>query len=52
MEVMSTSGEWASQLVGRPLNLGNTQDNIVAGVAIIAALLATNPSKEIAIASY
>lgn len=52
MQVMPTSGEWASQLVGRPLNLRNTQDNITAGVAIIAALLATSPSKEIAIASY
>ena len=52
MQVMPTSGEWASQLVGRPLNLRNTQDNITAGVAIISALLATSPSKEIAIASY
>lgn len=52
MQVMPTSGEWASQLVGRQLNLRNTQDNITAGVAIISALLATSPSKEIAIASY
>lgn len=52
MQVMPTSGEWASQLVGRPLDLRNTQDNITAGVAIISALLTTSPSKEIAIASY
>jgi LysM repeat protein len=52
MQVMPTSGEWASQLVGRQLNLRNTQDNITAGVAIISALLSTSPSKEIAIASY
>lgn len=52
MQVMPTSGEWASQLVGRPLDLRNAQDNITAGVAIIAALVRTSPSTEIAVASY
>ncbi|QOT19380.1 LysM peptidoglycan-binding domain-containing protein [Paenarthrobacter sp. YJN-5] len=52
MQVMPTSGEWASQLVGRPLDLRNAQDNITAGVAIIASLVHTSPSTEIAIASY
>lgn len=52
MQVMPTSGEWASQLVGRPLDLRNAQDNVTAGVAIIAALVKTSPSLEIAIASY
>ena len=52
MQVMPTSGEWASQLVGRPLDLRKAQDNITAGVAIISALISTSPSKEIAIASY
>ncbi|WP_354214944.1 transglycosylase SLT domain-containing protein [Arthrobacter sp. UYCo732] len=52
MQIMPTSGEWASQLVGRQLDLRNAQDNITAGVAIIAALIKTSPSKEIAIASY
>ena len=52
MQVMPTSGEWASQLVGRPLDLRKAQDNVTAGVAIISALLSTSPSKEIAIASY
>jgi LysM repeat protein len=52
MQVMPTSGEWASQLVGRPLDLRNAQDNVTAGVAIIAALVRTSPSTEIAIASY
>jgi soluble lytic murein transglycosylase-like protein len=50
MQVMPTSGEWASQLVGRPLNLRKAQDNVTAGVAIISALMSTSPSKEIAIA--
>jgi LysM repeat protein len=52
MQVMPTSGEWASQLVGRPLDLRNAQDNVTAGVAIIAALVRTSPSTEIAVASY
>jgi N-acetylmuramoyl-L-alanine amidase len=52
MQVMPTSGEWASQLVGRPLDLRKAQDNVTAGVAIISALVSTSPSKEIAIASY
>lgn len=52
MQVMPASGEWAAQLVGRPLDLRNAQDNITAGVAIISALLSTSPTKEIAIASY
>lgn len=52
MQVMPTSGEWASQLVGRPLDLRNAQDNITAGIAIIASLVHTSPSTEIAIASY
>jgi LysM repeat protein len=52
MQVMPTSGEWASQLVGRSLDLRKAQDNVTAGVAIISALISTSPSKEIAIASY
>lgn len=52
MQVMPTSGTWASELVGRQLNLQNTQDNITAGVAIIRQLVRTSPSLDIAIASY
>lgn len=52
MQVMPTSGEWAAQLVGRPLDLRNAQDNVTAGVAIISALINTSPSREVAIASY
>ncbi|WP_104045404.1 lytic transglycosylase [Arthrobacter sp. ZGTC412] len=52
MQVMPSSGVWASQLVGRPLNLRNAQDNITAGVAIIRALIWTSPNLRIAIASY
>jgi soluble lytic murein transglycosylase-like protein len=52
MQVIPMSGEWASDLVGRKLNLLNPQDNVTAGVAIIRSLLATSSSQDIAIASY
>ncbi|WP_442860571.1 LysM peptidoglycan-binding domain-containing protein [Arthrobacter sp. zg-Y916] len=52
MQVIPSSGEWASDLVGRQLNLLDPQDNVTAGVAIIRALVRTSPSLEVAIASY
>jgi soluble lytic murein transglycosylase-like protein len=52
MQIMPSSGTWASQLTGRKLNLRNAQDNITAGVAIIRSLVRTSPSLRIAIASY
>ncbi|MHA7263889.1 LysM peptidoglycan-binding domain-containing protein [Arthrobacter sp. TMN-37] len=52
MQVIPMSGQWASDLVGRKLNLLNPQDNVTAGVAIIRSLLATSPNQDIAIASY
>jgi N-acetylmuramoyl-L-alanine amidase len=39
MQVLPSTGEWVSRyLVGRPLNLANTQDNITAGVAFLQYL--------------
>ena len=38
MQVVPSSGEWASGLVGRHLNLLNPDDNVTAGVAILRAL--------------
>ena len=52
MQVIPSSGEWASGLVGRDLNLLDPQDNVTAGVAIIRSLIRTSPSLEVAIASY
>ncbi|WP_146008942.1 LysM peptidoglycan-binding domain-containing protein, partial [Zhihengliuella halotolerans] len=52
MQVIPSSGEWASSLVGRKLDLLNPHDNAVAGVAIIAALQRTSDSFENGIASY
>ncbi|UNX53403.1 LysM peptidoglycan-binding domain-containing protein [Georgenia sp. TF02-10] len=52
MQVIPSSGEWASQLVGRKLNLLDPHDNVVAGVAIIRQLVRTSPDLDTAIASY
>jgi len=52
MQVIPSSGDWASDMVGRDLNLLDPQDNVTAGVAILARLLATSPSVDTAIAGY
>lgn len=48
MQVMPSSGTWASGMVGRQLNLRNSQDNITAALAIIRQLVNTSPSLDIA----
>ncbi|MDO5727790.1 MAG: transglycosylase SLT domain-containing protein, partial [Bowdeniella nasicola] len=52
MQVIPSSGEWASQLVGRKLNLIDPNDNVVAGVAILRSLLRSADSVDQAIAGY
>ena len=52
MQVIPSSGEWASQLVGRTLNLLDPNDNVVAGVAILRSLLKISPDLPTAIAGY
>jgi N-acetylmuramoyl-L-alanine amidase len=52
MQVIPSSGQWASELVGRELNLLDPYDNATAGVAIISALLRSTGSFDDAIASY
>jgi N-acetylmuramoyl-L-alanine amidase len=53
MQVIPTSGDWASDLVGRELNLLDPDDNVVAGVAIIRQLLkSTGGDTATAIAGY
>jgi LysM repeat protein len=52
MQVIPSSGRWASDLVGRPLNLLDPHDNVVAGVAIIRYHVRTAPDLDTAIASY
>ena len=52
MQVIPSSGEWASDLVGRQLNLLDPRDNVVAGVAILRRLVAVAPDLPTAIAGY
>ena len=52
MQVIPSSGEWASDLVGRKLNLLDPYDNATAGVAIIRQLIRTSKSLDYAIAGY
>lgn len=52
MQVIPSSGQWASDLVGRKLNLLDPYDNATAGVAIIRHLLAASKDQDIAIAWY
>jgi LysM repeat protein len=52
MQVIPSSGQWASDLVGRKLNLLDPYDNATAGVAIIRQLLATSKDQDTAIAGY
>jgi soluble lytic murein transglycosylase-like protein len=51
MQVIPSTGNWASQLVGRTLDLLTPNDNATAGVAVLAALLAQAPESD-AIAGY
>ena len=52
MQVIPSSGEWASDLVGRKLNLLDPYDNATAGIAIIRQLVRTSPDLDSAIAGY
>lgn len=52
MQVIPSSGQWASDLVGRKLNLLNPYDNATAGVAIIKRLIDTSKDLDTAIAGY
>jgi LysM repeat protein len=51
MQVIPSSGEWASDLLGEPIDLFDARDNAKAGVAILRTLVANNPP-DVAIASY
>lgn len=52
MQVIPTSGDWASDLLGEPINLLDPHDNARAGVAIIRQLLKSSASLDHAIAGY
>ncbi len=52
MQVIPSSGVWASELTGRRLNLLNTKDNITAGMVILRSLTRSARSEAEAIAGY
>jgi LysM repeat protein len=52
MQVIPSSGRWASDLVGRRLNLLDTHDNVTAGVVILKALAASATNRQQAVAGY
>ncbi|WP_124109583.1 LysM peptidoglycan-binding domain-containing protein [Kocuria rhizophila] len=52
MQVVPAAGEWASDMVGRQLDLLDPQDNITAGVAIIRELQDRAPDKATGIGAY
>lgn len=52
MQVIPASGDWASSLVGRELNLLDPQDNVEAGVVIMKTLLRMTTDDKDAIGGY
>jgi LysM repeat protein len=52
MQVIPSSGRWASDLVGRRLDLLDTRDNVTAGVVILRALTRSAASRREAVAGY
>lgn len=52
MQLVPSSGQWASDLLGRRLNLLDPRDNATAGIAIIGALVRTSKDEDTAIAGY
>lgn len=52
MQVIPSSGVWASELAGRKLHLLNAQDNITAGVVILRSLTRSASTEKQAIAGY
>jgi len=52
MQVIPSSGAWASGLAGRRLNLLNAQDNITAGIILLRSLSRSAHTQDQAIAGY
>jgi len=52
MQVVPSTGDWASAIVGRHLNLLDPDDNVTAGVAILGRLVANSADLPSAIAGY
>lgn len=52
MQCLPSTGEWVSGMIGRKLNLLNTQDNITCGVVLLRSLSRSADSEAQAIAGY
>lgn len=52
MQVIPAGGQWASDLVGRRLDLLDPQDNVTAGVVMLRALGRSTSSTEDAVGAY
>jgi LysM repeat protein len=52
MQVIPAGGDWASTLVGRRLDLLDTEDNVTAGVVMLRALGRATPDREATVAAY
>jgi LysM repeat protein len=52
MQVIPSSGEWASDMAGRPIDLLDPEDNVLAGVLILRSLTRTFDRLDHAIAGY
>ena len=52
MQVIPSSGQWAADLVGRPLDLLDPRDNVVAGIAILHRLVDISPDLATVVAAY
>lgn len=52
MQLVPSSAQWASDLVGRKLNPLDPYDNATAGIAILRALINAGPDQNAAIAGY
>ena len=52
MQVVPSTGDWASDIVGRHLNLLDPDDNVTAGVAVLGRLVSNSADLPTAIAGY
>ena len=52
MQVIPSTGAWASGVVGRPLNLLNVRDNVLAGVVLLKVLTKNASTVQNAVAGY
>jgi soluble lytic murein transglycosylase-like protein len=52
MQIIPSAGKWASSIIGQPLDLLDTKDNITAGVILLGALTKAADNEPQAIAGY